>query len=184
MAVPTRRRDTGRPAQSQETRLPTAWEPLARPPWNVEPLERLRTVSRMLDELTADWPGFGALAGDGFSTPLGDLEELDDAWLLRVELPGVKRDDIDIQVAGPGPPTTATGWDDRHRHPGRAGDRPGLEINAELVFGEPATGRGRRLGGNHRRQPVGVQPGQVGARAVGAVAIDHRRDGLLALAWD
>ena len=100
MAVSTRRRDTGRPAQSQETRLPTAWEPLARPPWNVEPLERLRTVSRMLDELTADWPGFGTLAGDGFSTPLGDLEELDDAWLLRVELPGVKRDDIDIQVAG------------------------------------------------------------------------------------
>ena len=100
MAVPTRRRDTGRSAQSQETRLPAAWEPLARSPWNVEPLERLRTVSRMLDELTADWPGSGALAGDGFSTPLGDLEELDDAWLLRVELPGVKRDDIDIQVAG------------------------------------------------------------------------------------
>jgi HSP20 family protein len=100
MAVPTRRRDTGRSAQPQETRLPTAWEPSARSPWNVEPLERLRTVSRMLDELTADWPGFGALAGDGFSTPLGDLEELDDAWLLRVELPGVKRDDADIQVAG------------------------------------------------------------------------------------
>ena len=100
MAVPTRRRDTGRSAQAQETRTPTAWEPSARQPWNVEPLERLRTVSRMLDELTADWPGLGALAGDGFSTPLGDLEELDDAWLLRVELPGVKRDDIDIQVAG------------------------------------------------------------------------------------
>src|SRR5919112_432230 len=99
MAVPTRRRDTGRSAQPQETRLPTAWEPLARPPWNVEPLERLRTVSRMLDELTADWPGFGALAGDGFSTPLGDLEELDDAWLLRVELPGeVDPDDVEATL--------------------------------------------------------------------------------------
>jgi HSP20 family protein len=98
MAVPTRRREGGR--RAQEGRLPTAWEPLARSPWNVEPLERIRTVSRMLDELTADWPGFGALAGDGFSTPLGDLEELDDAWLLRVELPGVKRDDINLQVAG------------------------------------------------------------------------------------
>ena len=98
MAVPTRGRGGSRSAQ--ETRTPTTWGPLARQPWNVEPLERLRTVSRMLDELTADWPGFSALSGDGFSTPLGDLEELDDAWLLRVELPGVKRDDIDLQVAG------------------------------------------------------------------------------------
>jgi HSP20 family protein len=98
MAVPTRRRGGSRSAQ--EGRTPTTWEPLARQPWNVEPLERLRAVSRMLDELTGDWPGFGALSGNGFSTPLGDLEELDDAWLLRVELPGVKRDDIDLQVAG------------------------------------------------------------------------------------
>jgi HSP20 family protein len=98
MAVPTRRRDTGRAAQ--EARTPTAWEPLARRPWNTEPMERLRTVSRMLDELTADWPGFGGLSGDGFATPLGDLEELDDAWLLRVELPGVRRDDVELQLAG------------------------------------------------------------------------------------
>jgi HSP20 family protein len=98
MAVPTRGRGGSRSAQ--ETRTPTTWEPLAGQPWNVEPLERLRAVSRTLDELTADWPGFGALSGDGFSTPLGDLEELDDAWLLRVELPGVKRDDVELQVAG------------------------------------------------------------------------------------
>ena len=98
MAVPTRRRDSSRSAQ--EVRPHTAWEPPARSPWNAEPLEQLRMVSRMLDELTADWPGFAALPADGFSTPLGDLEELDDAWLLRVELPGVKRDDIDIQLAG------------------------------------------------------------------------------------
>lgn len=98
MAVPTRGRGGSRSAQ--ETRTPTTWGPLARQPWNVEPLERLRAVSRTLDELTADWPGFSALSGDGFSTPLGDMEELDDAWLLRVELPGVKRDDIDLQVAG------------------------------------------------------------------------------------
>jgi hypothetical protein len=31
--------------------------------------------------------------------------------------------------AEPGPPTTAAGWDDRHRHPGRAGDRLGLELD-------------------------------------------------------
>lgn len=97
MAVPTRRRDRGR---SEATRTPTAWEPLATQPWNAEPFEQLRTLSRMLDEMLGDWPGTRALAGDGFSTPLGDLEELDDAWLLRVELPGVKRDDVDVQVDG------------------------------------------------------------------------------------
>jgi hypothetical protein len=36
--------------------------------------------------------------------------------------------------AEPGPPTTATGWDDRHLNPGRAGDRLGLEVDAELVL--------------------------------------------------
>ena len=87
MAVPTRRRDRGR---SEATRTPTAWEPLATQPWNAEPFEQLRTLSRMLDELLGDWPGTRALAGDGFSTPLGDLEEL----------PGVKRDDVDVQVDG------------------------------------------------------------------------------------
>jgi hypothetical protein len=50
MAVPTRRRDS---RSAQEARPPTTWEP-ARMSWNIEPLERLRTVSRMLDELTAD----------------------------------------------------------------------------------------------------------------------------------
>jgi HSP20 family protein len=97
MAVPTRRRAS---SGSEAARPPTAWEPLATQPWNAEPFERLRTLSRMMDELLGDWSGTRALAGEGFSTPPGDLEELDDAWLLRVELPGVKRDDVDVQVDG------------------------------------------------------------------------------------
>ena len=70
------------------------------------------------------------------------------------------------------------------RDPGRAGDRLGLEVDAELVFGEPAAGRGGKLGVDHRCEPVAVQPGQVRAGAIGAVAIDHPAGGLLALAWD
>jgi HSP20 family protein len=62
-------------------------------------MEQLRAMSRMLEELVGEFPGNRAM-GDGFSTPLGDLEELDDAWLLRVELPGVRRDDVDIQLSG------------------------------------------------------------------------------------
>jgi hypothetical protein len=74
----------------------------------------------------------------------------------------------------PGPPTTAADQDDRHRDLGRAGHRLGLQVDAELVFGEPPARCGRDLGGDHRGQPVGVQPGQVGAGAVGAVAVEHR----------
>ena len=43
----------------------------------------------------------------------------------------------------------------------------------ELVLGEPAARRGWDLGGHHRRKPMFVQPGQVGAGAISAVAIDH-----------
>jgi len=33
-------------------------------------------------------------------TPLADVRETEDAFLVEVEVPGVKRDDIDVQVAG------------------------------------------------------------------------------------
>jgi HSP20 family protein len=69
-------------------------------PWTTEPLERLRAVSRLLDELAGDWPGSRIMSAEGASTPLGDLEELDDAWVLSVVLPGVTRDDIDVQLDG------------------------------------------------------------------------------------
>lgn len=38
----------------------------------------------------ADWPQNW--------TPPVDVEETDDAWIIEVELPGVKRDDIDVEV--------------------------------------------------------------------------------------
>ncbi len=97
MVVPTRRRDS---RSDEAARTPTVWEPFAPPLWSPDPLERLRAVTRLLDEMAGDWPGPRAVSTEGVSTPLGDLEELDDAWLLRAELPGVKPDDVDIQLAG------------------------------------------------------------------------------------
>jgi len=41
-----------------------------------------------LDENSAGW------------SPLADLSETDDAYLVEVDLPGVKRDDIDIELHG------------------------------------------------------------------------------------
>jgi HSP20 family protein len=36
----------------------------------------------------------------GMSSPLGELEELDDAYLVRLELPAVKKGDVDVELAG------------------------------------------------------------------------------------
>jgi len=33
-------------------------------------------------------------------TPLADLSETDDAWLLDIDAPGLKRDDVTVEVAG------------------------------------------------------------------------------------
>ena len=81
-------------------------------------------------------------------------------------------------------PATAADRDDGHGHSGRAGHRLGLEIDAELVFGEPPAWCGRELRLHHRREPLLLQPGQMGAGAVGAVAVDHPVGGRLALARD
>lgn len=105
MTVPARYRGGARRA-AQRARTPAVWDPMATA-WSDEPLGQLRMlsprVSRLLDELLSDWPGFAAAAEEGAAaalaeTPLGDLEELDDAWLIAMELPGVRKEDVDIQL--------------------------------------------------------------------------------------
>ena len=93
MAVPVRRTDGGRPLE--------VWEPFAAGPWDpvAEMRELTERFSRLVDQLTGQWPTDGLLPS-AFS-PLGELEEPDDAYLVRVELPGVKQGDIDVELAGP-----------------------------------------------------------------------------------
>jgi HSP20 family protein len=52
-------------------------------------------LSRLFDELGPDL----GRASEGF-LPMVDMEETDDAFLLDVELPGVKKEDVDIEIAG------------------------------------------------------------------------------------
>ena len=33
-------------------------------------------------------------------TPLADVEETDDSYVVEVEIPGIKKDDLDIEIAG------------------------------------------------------------------------------------
>lgn len=86
MALPVRRStDAPRPAGD----WPDRWSPFAE-------LERL---NRQLASFLESWRALPDLFGDAF-TPLADVEETDDAYLVEIELPGVKRDDVDIEIAG------------------------------------------------------------------------------------
>jgi HSP20 family protein len=57
-------------------------------------------------EFTQLWNRMGQLfestgaAGPGMWVPAVDTEETDDAYLVRAELPGMKRDDVDVEVSG------------------------------------------------------------------------------------
>ena len=65
-------------------RAPERWDPL-------------RELDELHDRLTKVWEsGFGT-ALDRW-VPLADLEETDDAYTVELELPGVARDDVDVQL--------------------------------------------------------------------------------------
>jgi HSP20 family protein len=69
------------------------WEPLSE---FEQVTERMR---RLLDQtFGGDWSSVLKEAG-GWS-PLVDIEETDDAYVLEAELPGVQRGDVNIEVVG------------------------------------------------------------------------------------
>lgn len=74
---------------------PERWEPLSE---FEHVTQRLR---QMLDQTLGGfgWPSpmLGEAAG---WSPLVDIEEQDDAYVLEAELPGVKREDVNIEVIG------------------------------------------------------------------------------------
>jgi HSP20 family protein len=69
-----------------------------------EPTNQLEPVvdrMRRLLEQTFGSAADPSLATDGAVwAPLVDIEEEDDAYVLEVELPGVKKDDVNIEVVG------------------------------------------------------------------------------------
>jgi HSP20 family protein len=72
-------------------------------PDRFEPLSELEQVTqrmrRMLDQTFGGFPSALLTEGTGWS-PLVDIEEQDDAYGIEAELPGVKREDVNIEVVG------------------------------------------------------------------------------------
>jgi HSP20 family protein len=58
----------------------------------------LSQLRSQLDALLSGWDEL--LSGAGAFTPLADLEETDEAYVAEIELPGVKLEDLSVEVAG------------------------------------------------------------------------------------
>lgn len=63
-----------------------------------DPFAEINRLNEQLARYLEQWRELPSLAG-GF-TPLADVEETDEAYLVEIELPGVKREDVSVEVAG------------------------------------------------------------------------------------
>ncbi len=63
-----------------------------------EPFAEIDRLNRQLERYLDHWRELPSLVGA--FTPLADVEETDDAYVVEIELAGVKRDDVSIEVAG------------------------------------------------------------------------------------
>jgi HSP20 family protein len=59
----------------------------------------LDTLNRQLSSYLDSWRQLPDVLTGAF-TPFGDVEETPDAYVVEIELPGIRKDDLDIALAG------------------------------------------------------------------------------------
>jgi len=64
-----------------------------------DPIRDLERFSRELSAFLDSWADLTRDLREDFR-PSADVEELDDAYVIEMELPGVKREDVDIEISG------------------------------------------------------------------------------------
>lgn len=65
-----------------------------------DPFGEFERFRRQLTSFLDDWRPLAGIGTNGGFTPLADVEELDDAYVVEIELPGVQRGEVDIEVSG------------------------------------------------------------------------------------
>jgi HSP20 family protein len=84
------------PARRTESRSPLAAPSARSGRWG--PARELEELHERMDQLMEGlWSGM-APNGDRIWTPLVDIEETEDAWIIEAEVPGAKRKDINVEV--------------------------------------------------------------------------------------
>jgi len=79
------------PERQPTDRTPTAWDQ-----W--EDLQH--TMSRLHELVERTLADFPTAIGEGGFVPAADLEETDDAYVLELELPGVRKSDVRVETQG------------------------------------------------------------------------------------
>jgi len=68
--------------------LPARWDPF----------QEFEDVRQRMDRLFGEFLGGTTFGNGGVWSPPVDLEETDDAWVVEADLPGVKKDDVTVEV--------------------------------------------------------------------------------------
>jgi HSP20 family protein len=89
MALPMRRTIDAAADTTADLRSSSRWDPLS----------ELEQLNRRLAGYLDSWRQAPSLLA-GLFTPPADVEETDDAYLVDIELPGVRKQDLDIELAG------------------------------------------------------------------------------------
>src|SRR5215467_6150518 len=90
--VPVQRQDEPPPVHSGQVVEP--WRPFDRDLWSP-----FREMDNMLSRVMRAFDAPGLYRWTGAFVPAVDVEETEDAYIFEIELPGMRRDDISIEVS-------------------------------------------------------------------------------------